>query len=638
VEGATAERALARVRDRGIVVSAVSASVVALVAWPVRTVVPGVGGDWEWVAALSYAAEHGLRFGERIAWSYGPLGFLFTSYGPVRYYGGVFVASWLFALLVQLLLAGTLLATLRRVLPLALAAVASAVVLALVPDRLLALGFAWCALAVLRGEDAPRDRLAAAFPFAIGALTGIALLGKLNQGVELAVLATLTLVATARRRDALAFGATLLASAAACWLATGQALADVWPSLRNGVEVVAGYAAAMGATEPAHRWALPVALLVVALALTLAWDAGRGRARLRRRALLALCAVYAFLNFKEGFVRQDAGHVAEFFGDMLVLFAVLLAQPRRWCALVASVVAFALVAGGLLGLPELRRTLNPSANMLAAADQARTLASPTRQDAVAATLRLAIVAEYRIPPRLLGAVGRRTVMFWPYLWAEIAYADDLRLRPFPTLEPYEAYTPALDRLGATMLRSARAPERILRALAQGIDGRQAAFEAPLATLAILCRYRHVTGRPPWELLVRSRDRCGVPRTLRTVSVRWGATLRVPRPDQPDALLLARVQDAGPHGLERLRSLVLRPGRRFVSLDGAQRTPLVAATAADGILLRAPREADYPAPFQMAPNPSRIAISREGSQPSGRIRIAFAEVPIARFPPPARAGR
>lgn len=627
VEGATAQQRIAAVRTRGLAVGVAASAAIAVAAWPVRGVTPGIGGDWGWVAGLSYAAEHGLRFGDEIAWSYGPLGFFETTYGPVLYYGGVLLASWLFAAVVQLLLAGTLLLALRRAFPLALAALAAAVVLALASNRTLALGFAWCALAATRAQGAPRGRLAAAFPFAIGALTGIVLLGKLNQGAELLVLAGLTLAASGRRRDAGAFAGALLASAAIGWLATGQALGDVWPYVRNGVQVVAGYAPAMGAADPALRWTYAAALAAIALLLACAWDAGRGQPGLRRWAPLALGAVYAFFGFKESFVRQDPGHVAELFGDLLVAFAVLLARPARRLLLPASVAASAVAIAAVLGLADVGRMLNPAANARAAADQVRTLASPARQDAIAAAVRQGVDAEYHVAPRLLAAVGRRSAMLWPNLWAEVAYADGLNLRPLPSLEPYATYTPALDRLGARMLAGARAPQRILRALAQGMDGRLATFEAPLATLAILCRYRPLAAQQPWQVLARGADRCGAPRALATVSAPWGAAVRVPPPRRPGALVLVRVEGAGPHGIEQLRSLLLRPARRFVALD-ANRFPLVAATAADGLLLRAPAAADFPRPFAMAPNPSRIAVSRDGGNPGGALRYAFVEVPIA----------
>ncbi|MBS1868475.1 MAG: hypothetical protein JSS99_02325 [Actinobacteria bacterium] len=634
MEGATAQRVIARPRDRGKAVGVAGVvAAVALVTWPVASIAPGVGADWSWVAGLAYAAEHGMRFGDQIVWSYGPLGFLDTWYGPSLYYGDVLALSWLYVALLHVLLALALLTALRRALPLAAAALVTAVVVTLVRDLAPALGLTWCALALTRPDDAPIR----AFPLALGALTGVALLGKLNVGIELLAVALVTSAARPRWRDAFAFAGALAAAAAAGWLATGQTLADVVPYVRNGMQIVAGYAAAMGTADAAHAWALAAALALAGLALALGWLVTQGLARRVRCGLLALALVYAAFSFKEGFVRQDGGHLEVFFGDLLVLFAVLPLQrrPHLLAPALAALVAGVVAIGGVLGAHHVVRRLNPVANVAAVADQARTLVSPGRQDALTADLRGRLQALYRITPRIRAAVGGRPVMFWPFLFAEAAYAYGLDLRPLSSFEPYGAYTPALDRLGARMLASARAPARIVRADVAAIDGRDATFEAPLATLQIFCRYRQLLTEDVWQVLARASDRCATPRPLATRVVRWGQPVPVPAPRSRDALVLVRVEGAGPQGLERLRTLVLRPERRWIAL-GARRYRLVAATAADGLLLSAPPRLDYPGAFALAARPARIAVGRDGGEPGGTLTYRFEEVPLRPIPAVARA--
>lgn len=637
MEGATAIRVVARARDRRILVGTVAAVTVAVLAWPFATIRPAGGGDWSWIAALAFIAHHGLDFGDQLAWSFGPLGFLNTRGGPALYYSDVFVLSWLFAALVQLLLAGTLLIALRRSLPLAPAMLAAGVVLALASERPTALGFAWCALALTRGDDPPPDAAARWFPIAIGVLAGIGVLGKLNEGTELLALAIITLAAIPRRRDALGFAGTLLATALAGWLLSGQSLGDVWPYLRYGVEVVAGYTGAMGASSSSLGWTYVAALLLAALALALAWTATRDARPRRRWCLLALCAVYVGFNFKESFVRQDHGHLQVFFAGALVLFAVLPLRSRLRPAALGGMLASVVALGVLSGGDDLARAVDPVANVRAAADQVRTLVSPARRAEIAADTRARIASGYQIPPRLAAAIGRHSMMFWPFVYGEIVYAYDLNLRPLPTLEPYAAYTPALDRLAGEMLASARAPERIVRAMpaASGaVDGRYPSFEAPLATEQIFCRYRQVTVHAPWQVLARARgSRCGTPRTLTTATAAWGEPVSVPAPLRPDALVLVKIAGADPHGLERLKELAVRPSERRISLDDAT-FRLVPATAGDGLLLSAPPGSDYRDPFAMAPNARQIAVSRAGGDPSGDLRYTFVEVPVDAFP---RAG-
>lgn len=638
MEGATAQRVIVRVRDRGRLVTAACVAAVALVAWPVQSIRPAGGADWSWIAALAYVAHHGLEFGDQLVWSFGPLGFLDTWGGPALYYGDVFTLSWLFAALVQVLLAGTLLVALRRWLPLAPALLVAFVVLALASERPTALGFAWCALALTRGEDLPRDAAARWFPVAIGVLAGIGVLGKLNQGTELLVLAVIALATAPRRRDALAFAGTLLATALAGWLLSGQSLGDVWPYLRYGVEVVVGYTDAMGRGSSSLRWTYVAALLLGALALALAWTATRGARPRRRWCLLALCAVYLAFNYKESFVRQDHAHLQVFFGSTLVLLAVLPLRPRQRPAALGGLLASVVALGVLLGGHDVVRAVDPVANVRAAADQVRTLVSPARRAEIAADVRARVIEGYQVPPRLADLIGRRSMMFWPFVYGEIVVAYDLNLRPLPTLEPYAAYTPTLDRLAGEMLASARAPERIVRALpaASGaVDGRHPSFEAPLATRQIFCRYRQVTVHEPWQVLARvPGSRCGAARTLAVATAAWGEPVPVPAPVRSRALVLVEISGASPHGLERLEGLAVRSAERRIALDGAT-FRLVPATAGDGLLLSAPPGGDYRGSFAMAPNPRQIAVSRVGGQPSGDLRYTFVEVPVGAFP---RAGR
>jgi hypothetical protein len=628
VEGATAQRAVARVHTGGTAIASVWTAAIAVAAWPVHTIVPGLGGDWGWVSTLAYAFEHGLTFGQGIVWTYGPLGFLDTWYGPTLYYGDVFALSWLFAAVVQLLLAGTLLIALRRVFPLPLAALLAAVTLAFIPDAPLALGLAWSVLLLTR------ERGGVTLPLALGLLSGIMVLGKLSQGGELLLLAVLALLVAARRRDALAFAGGALATAATGWLATGQTPADVWPYVRNGLELLAGYAAAMGRPGlAAHAWTIPAALALAAFALVLAWDLARAAPTRRRGVgLLLLCSVYLAFAFKEGFVLDDEVHIETYFGDVLVVFA-LLALPgwRRalpLTGLAAGVLAFTAVAGGNAAL----RMVDPYANAKAAVDQLRVLGSAAERERIAVDLRARIRYLYGVDPRLLTAIGKRSTMLWPYLYGEVAWAYGLNLRPLPSLEPYATYTPRLDRLGAQALADDdTAPARILRAAmaaAPALDGRHPAFEAPLTTLAIFCRYRQVAAAGPWQLLARAPDRCGAPRRLAATSARWGEPVDVPAPRRRDAVLLARIDGAREQGLERLLSLALRPYRRWIDLDGV-RYRLIAATAAEGLLLRAQPRADFPQLFTLAPNPRQIAISRDRGAPDGELRVVFLEVPLNR---------
>lgn len=633
MEGATAQASLVR-REWGTVTFAACAITVAIVAWPLASLAPSVGGDAEWVATLAYAAAHGIRFGTDLVWTYGPLGFLETPYGATLYWSGPLVAAWLYGVLVQLLLATTLLTAMRRALPLPVSALLAAAVLVLQLELGLALGFAWCVLLVLRSRG---SQTTPAIPAALGVLTGILVLGKLNQGLELLGLAAVAVTARGVRRDALTFASACVASTALGWVATGQRVADAWPYVRNGAENVAGFAAAMGVEDP-RRWTIVTGLALAALAIALAYDVGRDAPPRMRWGLLGLCLIYTGFNFKEGFVRQDGLHMLIFFADLLVLFAVLLACARRRLVLLAAMASTFVAYGAIMGGQHFVEALDPYGNVAAFADQLGTVASPARQHRLQADARLRITGYYGVAPRLIAAIGRRSVMMWPYAYGDLAYAYGLRLQPFLGLEPYNSYTSRIDGLGARTIASGHGPARILRSAASAvppIDGRFATFEAPSATLQIFCRYRELASAQPWQVLTRAPNRCESPHPLSTVAARWGEPVPVPAPRRAAALVLVRVEGAGVQGLERLRELALRPQARWIALDG-NRSRLVAATAIDGLLLSAPPRSDYAPPFAMAPNATSIAVGRDGGQPGGRLTYRFEEVPLRTIAPAARA--
>jgi hypothetical protein len=594
----------------------------AIVSWPYRDLAPIGIDDANWMFSLELAARQGIDYGSQFDWTYGPLGFLLLK--PTFFYSDTallrFAAQWL----LQLALAGSVYWAARRSWSPLVAFALAAVAIVLTPERQVTLALTLCVLALLRGED--RDRLARAFPVAIGALAGFMLLDKINGGVEAVALAVVTLAARPQRRrvDAAAFAGALATTVLAAWLATGQQLGDLPAYVRYGVEVVAGYAGAMGIVDPTGGWHYVAAAALMVAVTTLALGAVRNRDARLRWGLALLLAVYAFMAFKAGFVRHD-GHAATFMAAMLVA-ALVLPVPRvqRPFALVTMALAVVAYAGVIPGF-SLTRAVDPYANAKALAKEVRTFAVKDRRGAQKGRLRQELQASAQLPPPVLAELADHSVAFWPHSLAMIAYAYDIDWRPLPVVESYAVYTPALDRLNAGMLASARAPERMVRTTLPAIDGRNATFEAPETTLRILCDYREVMRAGPYQVLAHSPSRCGRPRPLAFVEAPWGAPVRVPVADAGHALIV-RIDGTEPSGLERLKALLLRPEARRIQLDDASYR-LIDATAGGGLLLDIPSGADYVAPFRMATSPATIAVRRDGDQPGGTLRYAFEQIPI-----------
>ncbi len=605
---------------------------IGVLAWPYLSLVPGTDADYNWLASLSLAVKHGLPFGHDLVWTYGPLGFLDTVFGPQLYFGDVTLLTFAYQLLVTMLLAGTLFVAARRSFPLLAAVPIAFVAATLAPDRSFSLGIAWCFLLAIRRRGEPvRVGPVAVAPIVLGVLVGIMLLGKLNQGVELLVLALIAL-ATApgiRRRDAGGFLGGLLVAAAIGWFATGQSFGDIWPYIRYGEQQISGYSDAMGVYDPTDAWKYWAAVFVLLAGGGLVAVAVRDASTRQRAGMFALWLLTAWFCFKGGYVRDVYATPELFFGDVLVaLVAIPVSRPSRAFSLTV-LAATALLVGAAFGPYRFDINLNPWLHAKTLVQQAHTLASSNRRGATKQALKAAIVANYALPPEIRAAVGDETVAGWPSSLGSLVYADNLNWRPLPLLEAYAAYTPSLDRLGASMLASSRAPARILRRNIPTVDIHYGAFDSPAQTVAMLCRYRPIAQSGIWQVLARQPNRCGAEQTIRTVKARWGVPVTIPRPTTPNALVLAKVTGASPAGLERIGSVLLRAHTRFVTLNG-QQFHLTARTAPDGLLLSAPAGFDYPVPFQLAANSPTITISRAAGEPGGRLRYEFVQVPIQRF--------
>jgi hypothetical protein len=79
------------------------------------------------------------------------------------------------------------------------------------------------------------------------------------------------------------------------------------------------------------------------------------------------------------------------------------------------------------------------------------------------------------------------------------------------------------------------------------------------------------------------------------------------------------------GLEKLRSALYRGLQRQITFDGGRSYRLVPGTAADGIVLRVPKRADYPGPFALDQATNTVTVNKSGRR--GDVRLRFFSMPI-----------
>lgn len=610
---------------------------VALLTWSVSMNPPSVGLDASWMAGLTMATHDGLRYGDEIVFSYGPLGFVSL---PLFWYQGLGILSFLYLAGLYVGFCIALIWALRRRLP-ALACVLVAFlllgVLPLIEQALLLAVLV--SLAILERERPPLVMNL----FVIGAASFAALeaLAKLSTGPIITVILVLALLgARVRRTQAALFFGLLLAELALFWFVTGQQLADVKPFLEGTLQVISGYSTAMLRQVDVPAWqvtAATIAAALISIAVVLAASRASFRDQRARWFGVALVAVASFTFYKEGVVRPDAGHLSLYFSSACILWIALPWTRARWLLAGAGVIA-------LIGIP-VRPTGQPTnlgvfRNLEEAGESFHTLVSGSRQQELIDGGRAGMKAIYRLDPETRAALAGHTVAVEPWQTG-VVWAYGLDWKPLPIFQNYTAYTSDLDRLNAEAVASADGPERILKENpplvypefpTPDLDGRFAGWDPPEQARAVLCNFAPLRTTPRWEVLGRVEDRCGPPRRIGAVDAHYGEAVAVPAPGAGEVVFV-RIRGAGVAGLEKVTNLLLHARSRQIIVNEGASYRLIPETAADGLLMRGdPRLVAEQGPA-FSPIPQARTIRLEGA--SGELELEFFAIRVRPAEPTKR---
>jgi dolichol-phosphate mannosyltransferase len=606
-------------RARRIAIWTLVPTAIALLSWSALPLEPlaSYGLDDSWQAALHMALHDGVSFGNHFAFPYGPLGFLSV---PTFWYTGTGATAAIYATLMRVALAATLLAAARRSFGLLVGVPVTFAVAAAVTNQGTANSAAiepvvFFIVAAGVVECVSDERLLLAAMAFGGTFAGLELLNKTSVGLDIGVLALIMAIAArgSRRRHL----AIVLSSGAAAliigWVASGQPIGALPAFAGSSIEVTSGYGAAMSYEQPGLDWEYAAAWAAFAIGIAAALEATVGLRARQRAGILALWVAFCFLEMKEGFVRHDADHAPLFFAALLGGSLAFAWRPGRrilGLALLAALFAFTLNAesvsvGGLL---------RPGPDASSAVTQIGQVLSASKRSTLEAAGRREVRLAYPLDPQTLALLRGHSVDIEPYE-ADIAWAYRLAWRPEPTIQSYAAYTTALDDDDASALSSSYAPARILRSLEGGIDGRVQSFDAPAATRALLCNYRQLRATAQWQVLGRVPGRCSAPKPLGTVSAGWLQSVAVPAPPSPRSVVFVRIAGVQVGGLERLAALLYKPAIRLVSINGSWHR-LIEGNAADGLILRAGSQADFAPPWNLAPDSPTIAVAKAGQEGPG----------------------
>jgi hypothetical protein len=612
---------------------------IALLTWPFSALAPAAGIDPSWVAGLYMAADRGMDAGTQIVFSYGPLGFLGL---PSLFDVDLGRVAFAWTALVQISLCVALLWASRRAFGLA-AGLAITVFAAAIhfSDPVLAVA-AVIGTAALLGEWSSRRRLG--FALGAGALVGMQLLGSLRAGPTLVVMAAAVLLGLPdRRRTVPVFlGAAVLAFLA-FWFATGQGIGNLDDYAVNTASVLSGYSSSMMFVVAGSWWQAPALIVGIGTVATLTAAAVWRRDPMRCMGLVLMVTAVVFLMFKHSIVRSSPSSAGVFLVALLAIALAVTPYVRRSLAIAAVAVLTGLV---YLGNHEiLGSRLDFAANADSFFRQLKILATPGRAAEEQLLGRQAMQGFYALTPEQLALLRSGTVHVAP-LETGVAYAYDFDWEPLPIFQQYTAYTERLDELNAEKLASPTAPDRILwmnapavdptfvdvRPFPGTIDRRLPAWDSPAQTIEMLCRYRAEQWDERWAILRRSPPRCARERRLRTVVAGNGESVPLPRTRSHEALVV-RVDGLDVSGTERLRALLFRAAPRSTLLAGNSWN-VIAGTAADGLLLRIPRWADYPGKFALDSGASSVSFERSGGFMTGvddstELTLSFSALPLRR---------
>jgi hypothetical protein len=610
--------------------------ILAVLAWPTSTnrlvVTAGLAPAWQ--AAVSMAAHNHLAFGSRALFTFGPLGFLVS---PALFYTSYSILAFIFTFAFSVALFSTLVWSLRRTIPLPLAAGISYFVGGIsllsskffgeniVPEDAYALVLIACISVLSRRRN---ERVPWWIWPALGALFSVFSLVKASLAVGLGATLVITVIflPTDRRRAiaGLALGAVPLFCLG--WFGTGNGFQNLIAFGRSSIDIINGYGPAMAVEEPNRGYSYWLAAFAVVLIAVFAVSHARPLARQARIGVGLVTLATMWFLFKEAFVRHDSHDLAFFVAVPLVLAAFLprwRSQSWQVTGMLGLTIVATTVAGSVPGL--IAQPIQSARNFGA---EATTLVSSRRQAIVISESQQVLSAAWQLPKSMLDLMQGKTVDVSPWEQTVVWANPGLDYDPLPVLQDYNGYTTSLDALDTTFIRSAAAPKFILRQPLLAIDGRNPAFEPPTSQVAIECRYRQAAATSSgWQLLERQSNRCGALRPLRTITTGLDHWVHVPSAPAGDEVV-ATFQLAESVWW-RLETLLYKPPNLVLAVNGGKNTwRFVGGTGPDLHVVHASSNLGYSPVFSPVAA-ANVEISANGSSPStSGVKVSFYEMPMA----------
>jgi hypothetical protein len=559
--------------------------------------IPDVGWepDQSWAAALHMAHRQGLVFGRDLVFTYGPLGWLTTA---TMFYENTGAVAIGIRFPILMAVAFVIWRRLRSLCSWPLA-VAGCVALTWMIGSVFLIGgespllvlFAVLGPYLLRLATPDAPALPRWMSGALGVVGGLMLLVKFDVGLLLVALTLFVVFAESvlhrpgwRRVVASTAWAAdgFLSALIIGWMLCGQPIGALTEWLGLSFNLFAGFNDAMSRSGPA--WELQLAFASMVGIVVLVRQRSIALEARRRRLLWLALGASMFVFAKQAFLRHDSHSLRwwAFVGVVALVFAVRSTMVTAAFLVVPSVIISGSIVGSLA-------FMDPAASIRSADRALGQVTSHAERRQVRSWGRYILPKTFPLPPEIVKKMQGETLHIGPVRSVVAWIYPKTTWRPFPILQHYHGFTPRLDRWTADFVRSPKAPKYVLYEQFT-IDARIGRWDPPETMLALVCRYRFVSGTDVWQLFERrATNACGTRRRIDVVDGRIGEEIYTPLGDDNEIVVGGFSGPAFTSSLlTRLRSLVTRPTITDVVVQNdPKRHRFITATAGQDHLLVLP---------------------------------------------------
>lgn len=500
--------------------------------WPIA--LPHSGLDPSWVIGINIAIAENLQFGEDIAFTFGPLGHLYT---PWYIDHSLWFQSLIFNILLRILFTFCIASLVIKsssnwkeyvfIVP-----------ILLIPDGfirdyslLISVNIILYLLVLNKIDDKYKIYLL----FFSSALLAIASLIKFSMmiaSVSVIIAFLIVSIMNNKSKDVALFTILYVSFVLLLWEIAGQHLSNFASFLINGYQISSGYSDGMAIKGRA--WELYVGLVGITFIMVSFIYSLTKKNQNDLCAFIILNSGVMFLVFKHGFVRHDA-HVFTFFAIYIYFLLSIyfiyktnsdISHTLRIISLLLSILFISSLLQGVPGILTENIIGKSSAYQLSWS----LISNQSHQIQALDGAKYDIRNGNFVNEKNINYLNNKSVDIFPWDIA-LVWAYDFNWSPRPVFQSYSAYTPHLDKLNAQYLSSEGAPQSILYAY-KSIDRRYPIFDEPATFANILYNYTYVDKSGEFIVLSYNPEEntSRVEEDLGIVEVELGEPIKIPRYD------------------------------------------------------------------------------------------------------------